>query len=60
MIRKGASFHSKMMKKTIFKIFGNSSENAFIPVKSSVLQISEDLVFSNSLHHEDHMSTEMC
>ena len=35
-----------MMKKTIFKIFGIFSENVFkIPVKSPILQISEDLLF---------------
>ena len=36
-----------MMKKTIFEIIGNFSEMRLfkIPVKSPVLQISEDLVF---------------
>ena len=34
---KGASFHPDMMKKTIFKIIGNFSENVFIwnPTKIS-------------------------
>ena len=46
-ITKGASFHPQMMKKTIFKIIGNFSETAFnkIPVKSPILQISEDVFF---------------
>ena len=37
------------MKKTIFKTIGNFSENALtlfkIPVKSPILQMSEDLLF---------------
>ena len=32
-------------KKTIFKIIGNFSENAEIPVKSPILQILEALLF---------------
>ena len=53
-----------MVKKTIFllKNIGNFQKMRLfkIPVKSVILQISEDLLFfSNLLHHEDHMSLEI-
>ena len=31
-----------------------------IPVKSPILKMSDDLLFCNLLHHEDHISSEMC
>ena len=70
MIIKGASCHPEMMKKKCFKIIGNFSENAFIENPSKIshsANIRRFIVFSffffffsNLLHHEDHMSTEMC
>ena len=46
-IIKGANFHPEMMKKTIFKslVLFQKMRLFKIPVKSSILQISEDLLF---------------
>ena len=47
LVIKGASFQPEMMKKTIFKIIGKLQKMHLfkIPVKSPILQISEDLLF---------------